>query len=178
MKCPRQGIWSTRPTRSHTTASNVTTAKLPSIANDNDDNNKSLHFAPQGNYPHSNANVIEDNVECTKDANLFCFAAFADKQTGTLYNDLTGAFPFILLAGNVCFLIVYHYESNTILALPISGFSNDIFFAAFKQQYKLLESKGFVIKFNVMDTQASNVINNISPKNIVNLCWLSQTTTK
>jgi hypothetical protein len=157
MKCPRQGIWSTRPKCSRTTASNVTIAKLPNIANDDDDNDKSLHFAPQGNYPHSNANVIKDNDDSTKDANLSCFAAFADKQMGTLYNDFTGAFPFISFEGNVCFLIVYHYESNAILALPILGFSNNVIFAAFKQQYKLLESIGFVIKFDMMDNQASNV---------------------
>jgi hypothetical protein len=54
-----------------------------------------------------------------RDTNLLCIAAFADKQTGTLYNDLTGTFPFLLLEGNLCFCIVYHYESNSILALPI-----------------------------------------------------------
>jgi len=96
---------------------------------------------------------------------LFCFAAFADKQTRTLYNDLTSTFLVILLEGNVCFLIVYHYESNTILALSISGFSNNMVFAAYKQQYKLLESKDFVIKLNVMDNQASNVIKQyLTPK--------------
>jgi hypothetical protein len=77
---------------------------------------------------------------------------------GTLYNNLTGAFLFISLGGKVYFLIVYHYESNAILALPISGFSNNAIFAVYKQQYELLKSKGFVIKLNKMDNQASNVI--------------------
>jgi hypothetical protein len=70
-----------------------------------------------------------------------------------------------LLEGNVCFLIVYHYKSNAILALPISGFRKDVIFAAYKQQYELLESKGFVIKLNLMDNQASNVIKQyLTPK--------------
>jgi hypothetical protein len=90
--------------------------------------------------------VIEADDGSTREANLFCFAAFPDKQRGTLYNKLTGTFPFISLEGNVCFLIVYHYDYNVILALPISGFSNNIIFAAYKQQYELLKSKGFVIK--------------------------------
>jgi hypothetical protein len=95
----------------------------------------------------------------------FCFAAFADKHTGTLYNDLTGTFPFMSLKGNVCFLVVYHYESNAILALPISGFRNNIIFQAYKQIYEMIESKGFVIRFNVMDNQASKVIKKkITPK--------------
>jgi hypothetical protein len=129
MKRPSQGIRSTRPKCSCTTATNVTTADLPIIANDYDDANDLSHFAPQGGYPHSNANVIEANDDSTKDANLFCFTAFADKQTGTLYNDLTGTFLFISLESNVSFLIIYHYESNAILALPILGFSNNVIFA-------------------------------------------------
>jgi hypothetical protein len=68
---PRQGIQSTRPKCSRTMATNVTTAKLPIIANEDDDDDNLLHFAPQGGYPHSNANVIEDNDGSTKDANLF-----------------------------------------------------------------------------------------------------------
>jgi hypothetical protein len=54
--------------------------------------------------------------------------------------------------------MVYHYETNVILALPISGFSNKIIFGAYKQQYKMLESKGHVIRLNVMDNQASQTI--------------------
>jgi hypothetical protein len=75
-------------------------------------------------------NVIEDDnmVNMMINANLYCFAPFADKHTGTIYNDLTGTFPFMSLQGKVCFLVVYNYKSNAILALPISGFSNDVIF--------------------------------------------------
>jgi hypothetical protein len=165
MKCPCQGIQSTQPKGSCTTATYVTTAKLPIIANVHDDDADLSHFAPQGGYPHSNANVLDENNSSTRDANLFCFAAFADKWIGTLYNDLTSAFPFVLLERNVWFLIVYHYESNAILALPFLGFRYNVIFAAYKQQYKLLESKDFVIKFNVMDNQARNIIKQyLTPK--------------
>jgi hypothetical protein len=101
-----------------------------------------------------NANLIE-NDDTSSDANIFCFAAFADKQTGILYNDLTGPFPFMSLEGNVCFLI--HYKTNTILVLPIKGFTDAIILEAYKQQFNL-ESKGYKIKLNVMDNQATKVI--------------------
>ncbi len=101
--------------------------------------------------------VIKSNNVSANKANLFCFAAFSDKRTGTLYNNLTGTFPFMSLKGNVYFLVVYQYKSNKILALPISGFSDEIKFAAYKKQYELLESKGFDIKLNVMDNQASKI---------------------
>jgi hypothetical protein len=60
---------------------------------------------------------------------------------------------------------VYHYKTNAILALPISGFSNKIIFAAYRQQYEMLESKGQVIRLNVMDNQASQTIKKFLTKN-------------
>jgi hypothetical protein len=74
---------------------------------------------------------------------------------GILYADLTGTFLFMSLNGNFCFLIVYHYKSNAILAFPIANFSNNCILAAYTQQYELLESKGFTIKLNIMNNQAS-----------------------
>jgi hypothetical protein len=44
------------------------------------------------------------------------------------------------------------------MALPIAEFSNEIIFAAYKQQYETLESKGSIIKLNVVDNQASKII--------------------
>jgi hypothetical protein len=40
--------------------------------------------------------VIEDKdiANMLMNANIYCFAAFADKHTGAIYNDLTGTFPF------------------------------------------------------------------------------------
>ncbi len=105
-----------------------------------------------------NSNIIKDNASL-RDANVFCFDAFADKCTGMLYNDLTSLFPFMSLESNICILIVYNYETHAIMALPISEFSNQIVFVAYKQQYELLSSKGHIIKLNVMDNQASKSSN-------------------
>jgi hypothetical protein len=102
-------------------------------------------------------NVIVTNNDSSV-SNIFCFGAFADKKTGVLYNDLTGTFPYMSLEGNVCFLIVYHYESNAILALPISGLDDNTIFVAYKTQFKFLESKGYKIKLNVMDNQCTKQI--------------------
>ncbi len=107
--------------------------------------------------------TIEDNDSSLQ--NIFCFSTFADKRTGILYNDLTGLFPYMSLQGNVCLLIVYHYESNAILALPISGFDDNTIFAAYKTQFKLLESKGHKIRLNMMDNQCTKQIKKILTAN-------------
>ncbi len=105
--------------------------------------------------PMSNANLISKDNSVV---NVFIFATFADKQTGLLYTDLTGIFPSMALEGNVCFLIVYHYESNAILALPIPNFIDETILTTYKQQFELLELRGHKIRLNVMDNQASKVI--------------------
>jgi hypothetical protein len=63
-------------------------------------------------------NVIVDDESI---ANVFCFAAFADKVTGVMYNELTGNCPFMLLDRSVCFFVMYHCETNAILATPIAN---------------------------------------------------------
>jgi hypothetical protein len=66
-------------------------------------------------------------------ANVFCFGAFADKTSGIVYNDLTGSFPFVSLEGSVCFFVLYHYESNCILASPIKGMDDRTIFETYKK---------------------------------------------
>jgi hypothetical protein len=149
---PRMGIRSTRQNEIH---ANV----IPPVP-DNPCNSDSISIdhssvSPVPQRP-SNANIIKTEDVSSK-ANIFCFAAFADKRTGILYNDLTGTFPFMSLEGNECFFVVYHYKTNAILALPIKGFSNDIIFAAYQQQYNMLKAKGNKIKLNMMDNQATKV---------------------
>ncbi len=57
----------------------------------------------------------------------------------------------MLLEGNVCFLIVYHYETNAILAVLLASFADNAILAAYRSQFELLKSKGYSIKLNVMD---------------------------
>ncbi len=118
--------------------------------NDNEDSEDSIPI----HVPHVNVIKSDDN----SNGNVFVFAAFADKQNGTLYSDLTGTFPFMSLEGNVCFLVVYHYETNAIMAVPIANFTDDAILKAFRQQFKLLKSKGHKIRLNVMDNQACTVV--------------------
>jgi hypothetical protein len=123
MRCPCQGI---RSTRQGSQATTVIGAPWPSIninTINNYDSDNIIKLVSPHCTTHCHSNIIKDN-DMSGAANLFCFAAFADKQTGTLYNDLTDTFPFMSLEGNACFLVVYHYKSNVIMALPIAGFGN------------------------------------------------------
>jgi hypothetical protein len=57
--------------------------------------------------------------------------------------------------GSVCYLVVYHYESNTILPLPISSLNDKTILVAYKIAFDELAAKGFKPKLNIMDNQAT-----------------------
>ncbi len=102
-------------------------------------------------------NVIGD--DCNESiANVFCFGAFADRHSGVVYNDLTGNFPFVLFDGSVCFLVMYHYKANAILAMPIAGLDDHSIFNANKANFDKLAQKGFKPKLNIMDNQTTKHI--------------------
>jgi hypothetical protein len=88
---------------------------------------------------HNLINEIEDEFI----ANVFCFGVFAGKVSGVVYNDCTGDFPYMSLDGNVCFFVMYHYETNAILITPIAGLDSERILEAYKKNFEYLVSKGF-----------------------------------
>jgi hypothetical protein len=62
------------------------------------------------------------------------------------------------LDGNVCFLVMYHYETNAIFAIPILGLDSKSILDAYKKIFEYLMSKGYKLKVNVMDNQATKAI--------------------
>jgi hypothetical protein len=170
MKRPRQGIRSTtpRPAR-HPTDILPLIADAPIHATNTseqqvhqndpviDDNNDDWDF-PIIHHPSSPANLIADDESNASIANVFAYGAFADKHSGVVYHDLTGSFPFMSLDGSVCFFVLYHYESNSILAEPLKGLDDKKSFEAYKKFHILLTEKGYSVKLNVMDNQATKYI--------------------
>jgi hypothetical protein len=71
----------------------------------------------------------------------------------------------MLFDGRICFFVLYHYESNTILATPIAGLDNISIFNAYKKYFQDLTAKGFKPKLNVMDNQATKHIKKFLTKN-------------
>jgi hypothetical protein len=92
-------------------------------------------------------------------ASVFCLGAFVDKRSGVIYNDCTGNFPYMSLDGNICFFVMYHYETDAILITPIAGLDSEcILVEAYTSNFEYLVSKGFKPKVNVMDNQATKAI--------------------
>jgi hypothetical protein len=102
--------------------------------------------------------AFTDDIGNESIANVFCFGPFINKNTGVIYNDCTGNFPFMSHDGNICFFMMYHYETNAILATPIPGLDSESILDAYKKNFEFLVSKGYTPKINVMDNQATKAI--------------------
>ena len=88
-------------------------------------------------------------------ANLFCFAALADKQHGAFYTDCTSALPMRALDGQQLFFIAYDYDTNYIFAIPIDSTEIEHIMAAFATVVDTLRTNGYTPTFNVTDNQAA-----------------------
>jgi hypothetical protein len=63
------------------------------------------------------------------------------------------------------FFVLYHYKSNCILADPIKALDDKMIFEAYWKQYDKLTKKGFKVKLNVMDNQATKYIKQFLTEN-------------
>jgi hypothetical protein len=144
MKRPRKGLRSTTRKTPNANANttpqciNPEAVQVDESESETGNNESSEEEEPQEEYF---SNIIPE-VEDESIANVFCFGAFTDKMTGVVYNDCTGNFPFMSLDGNVCFLVMYHYETNAIFAIPISGLDSKSILEAYKNTFEYLVTKG------------------------------------
>ena len=82
----------------------------------------------------------------------------ADKQTGTMYTDQTGALPVRSLDGMQYFFIAYDYDTNYIFAKPISNLKDETIIEVFESVFNELKDKGHKPTFNVTDNQCTKPI--------------------
>jgi hypothetical protein len=151
MKHPHHGIQSTQP--EPTTPAIAPVPIVPPLPLHAVDHAFPAKLHPDTPHPALICNNTDESI-----ANIFCFRVFADQHSGIIYNDLTQNFPFMSYNGSVCYLLVYHYKLNAILALPISGLDDKTIFDAYKIAFDELAAKGFKPKLNIMDNQATKNI--------------------
>jgi hypothetical protein len=90
--------------------------------------------------------------------NMFCFAALADLHTGTMYTDLTGAFP-VRSSKNMQYVFVaYIYNLNAILVRAMPSKNNAAMIAAFSDIFSTLAVHGYAPTLNVMDNECSKAV--------------------
>jgi hypothetical protein len=106
----------------------------------------------------SSVNVIPMEEKEDSACHVFCYAALADKHTGTMYTDATGALPVVTLEGHQYYFVAYAYDPNNIFAIAMRNVKDESILEAFDRVFQELKEKGFKPEFNVTDNQATQPI--------------------
>jgi hypothetical protein len=86
----------------------------------------------------------------------FVYAATID--AGQIYTDQTGRFPVVLSKGNKYIMILYHYDSNAILAKTIKDRTAPELLRAFQVMEKELVARGLKPKLMKLENEASKLL--------------------
>jgi hypothetical protein len=89
---------------------------------------------------------------------MFCFATFADATLGTMYTDITGAFPVQSFKNMQYIFVAYIYDLNAIIMQPMPSHTNSLFIAAFSEVFAILHACDYQPALNVMDNECSKAV--------------------
>ncbi|KAI2494253.1 hypothetical protein MHU86_20271 [Fragilaria crotonensis] len=87
-----------------------------------------------------------------------CFAAVFEPASGQIHSDQTGKFIVASSSGNNYVLIVYDYDSNSILVEPIRSRSGPCILAAFKIIHARLVTAGLRPQLHRLDNECSSAL--------------------
>ena len=86
--------------------------------------------------------------------NIFCFAALAEKESGTVYTDATGALPVMSVDGQQYYVVVYDYNTNYIDAVAVEDLKDETIVATIRKCFEQMEENGLNPRLNITDNQA------------------------
>lgn len=101
----------------------------------------------------------EDFIPKRRDKTNEIFASYLAADTeGTIYSDLTGKFPVTSVQGNKYVLVVYHYDSNSIIVRPLKNRNDNETLNVYSEIYEELTAKGLQPKLHILNNKASRVL--------------------
>jgi hypothetical protein len=89
---------------------------------------------------------------------MFCFAALAGAITGTMYTDITGAFPVRSFKSMQYVFSAYIYNLNAIIVRTMLSCTDASMIQAFTKVISILKSGGYHPALNIMDNECSTAV--------------------
>ncbi len=89
---------------------------------------------------------------------MLCSAALADATTGTMYTDLTGAFPVRSFKNMQYIFVAYIYDLNAIIICPMPSRTNASIIAALTKVFNILRAWEYQPALNVMDYECTKAV--------------------
>jgi len=84
---------------------------------------------------------------------VFCFAALVNTITGTIYTNITGAFPVRSFKSMQYIFVVYVYDLNAIIVCAMPSCTDASMVTAFREVITTLKTGGYHPAPNVMDNE-------------------------
>jgi hypothetical protein len=89
---------------------------------------------------------------------MFCLATLADATPGTMYTDLTSAFPVRSFKNMIYIFVAFIYDLNTTIVHPMASHTDTSFIAAFTKVFAILHAQDYQPALNVMDNECSKAV--------------------
>jgi hypothetical protein len=89
---------------------------------------------------------------------VFCFAMLANAITGTMYTNITGAFPVCSFKSMQYVFVAYIYDLNAIIVRAMPSRTNASMVQVFTKVISILKSGGYHLALNVMDNECSSTV--------------------
>ncbi len=118
-------------------------------------------------------NSMSSTQEVCSLQEMFCFATLADANTGTMYTDLTGAFPVRSFKNMQYIFVAYIYDLNAIIVGPMPSRANAAMIAAFTEVFTVLWARDYQPALNVMDNECSKTMEKHIRANRMNIQLVS-----
>jgi hypothetical protein len=100
---------------------------------------------------------------------VFCFAALANAITGTMYTNITSAFPVRLLKSMQYIFVAYIYDLNAIIIRAMPSHTDASMVSVFTEVITILKAGGYQPALNVMDNNCSAAVKNYIRSKKINI---------
>jgi hypothetical protein len=107
---------------------------------------------------HAEVDCMFPTHEACAAQDMFFFAALVDSMTGTMYMDLTGAFPVRSFKNMIYIFIAYIYDLNAIIVHPMAQHTDVSFITAFTKVFTILHAQDYQPALNVMDNKCFKAV--------------------
>ncbi len=130
---------------------------------------------PQNNIIAAHAKVerMFTRQELCAMQDVFCFAALTNAITGTMYTNITDAFPVCSFKSMQYIFVAYIYDLNAIIirAMPLRTDASMV--SVFTEVITILKTGGYQPALNVMDNECSTAVENYIRSEKINIQLVS-----
>jgi hypothetical protein len=100
---------------------------------------------------------------------VFCFATLADAITGTMYTNITCAFPVCSFKSMQYMFLAYIYNLNAIIVQAMPSHTDASIVQAYTKIISILKSGGYHSALNVMDNDCSATVEKYIWSKLINI---------